>query len=121
MIMPAMVGPIMRAPLNMEELSAMALARSFLSSTISTMNDCRAGMSTALTRPWNILRAMMCQISITPVTVSIARVSDWVMARICANSITLRLFQRSIRTPAMRRQDEAGDLAGESHKSEQKS
>jgi hypothetical protein len=47
---PASAGPTMRAPLNMPELSAMALVRSALP-TISTMNDWRVGMSTVLATP----------------------------------------------------------------------
>ena len=46
-----------RATLTMEELMAMALARSARSSTIWTMKDWRPGMSKALMRPWNALRA----------------------------------------------------------------
>ena len=49
-VMPAMAGPMMRAELNVVELMATALASSSLP-TISTTNDCRTGMSTALIRP----------------------------------------------------------------------
>ena len=44
---PASAGPIARAPLNIAEFSPMTLVRSSLPSTISTVNACRAGRSTA--------------------------------------------------------------------------
>ena len=44
---PASAGPSARAPLNMAEFSPMALVRSSLPSTISTVKAWRAGRSTA--------------------------------------------------------------------------
>ena len=52
---PAIDGPSRRAPLTIDELSAMALGRSSRSSTISTTNACRAGMSKALMSPCKTL------------------------------------------------------------------
>ena len=75
---PATAGPIMRALLNMEEFNAMAFIRSALP-TISTMNDCRAGMSKAFTRPRRTDSITMCQAAIVPVKVSQARTSASIM------------------------------------------
>jgi len=47
---PATAGPTMRAPLTMVEFRAMAFERSSLPA-ISTMNDCRVGMSRVKARP----------------------------------------------------------------------
>ena len=44
---PASAGPNARAPLNIAELRPMALVRSSLPSTMSTVKAWRAGMSTA--------------------------------------------------------------------------
>ncbi len=55
-----MAGPMMRAPLNMEEFSAMAFIRSSLP-TMSTRKDCRAGISNAFTTPSNAASTKMCQ------------------------------------------------------------
>ncbi len=48
-----MAGPTSRAVCTIEELSAIALPRSFRSSTISITNAWRAGMSRALMKPWS--------------------------------------------------------------------
>ena len=50
----------MRAPLNIDEFSAIAFIRSSLP-TMSTMNACRAGMSNAFTTPSNAASTKMCQ------------------------------------------------------------
>ncbi len=69
--MPATAGPVIRAPLKSEELSPMALIRSSRP-TISTRNDCRAGMSNALTIPRAAASATMCHSRTTPPSVSAA-------------------------------------------------
>ena len=56
---PPIDGPRMRLPLTIVELRAMALDRCARSSTISTTNDCRAGVSKALMIPWISCRTRM--------------------------------------------------------------
>ena len=70
---PATAGPVSRAMLNIEEFSAIALARSSGPSTSFTNSDCRAGMSNALTMPSTADSAMMCQTWTVPVRTSAAR------------------------------------------------
>ena len=104
--MPATDGPISRAPLNMKEFSAIAFGRSARSSSISTTNDCRVGMSNPITSPSSALRAMMCHTWITGVpsarftSVRIARISAWSAATLCVTTSSARLFTRSASTPA---------------------
>ena len=57
MSIPASDGPISRATFTMDELMAMALPRSRLSSTICTMKDWRPGISNALMMPCITLKA----------------------------------------------------------------
>ena len=70
--MPAIAGPTMRAPLNIDEFSAMAFIRSSRP-TISTMNACRAGISNALTTPSNAART---------------KISDWTAMAECPRTST---------------------------------
>jgi hypothetical protein len=58
---PATAGPTNRAPLTIDELSAIAFGRSSRSSIISTRNACLAGMSKALTTPRKRESATICQ------------------------------------------------------------
>ena len=51
MITPPIDGPMIRLPFTIDEFSAMAFGRSARSSTISTTNACRAGVSKALMMP----------------------------------------------------------------------
>ena len=69
---PATAGPTMRAPLNMEEFSAIAFIRSSLP-TMSTRNACRAGMSNAFTTPSSVASTRMCHTCTFPVSVNAAR------------------------------------------------
>ena len=64
----------MRAPLNIDEFSAMAFIRSSLP-TISTRNDCRAGISKAFTTPRSEASTKMCHTCTTPVRVSVAKIA----------------------------------------------
>ena len=66
---PAMAGPMTRAPLNIEEFSAMAFIRSSLP-TMSTRKDWRPGMSKAFTTPSRAASTKMCQTWTRPVSVS---------------------------------------------------
>ena len=95
-----MAGPISRAPLAIEELMAMALLRSFRSSTIWTRNDWRPGMSNALIKPCNAVSAMISQRVMTCASVSAAMASDWTAAAACVHTSSLRRLRRSTHTPA---------------------
>ena len=97
---PASEGPMRRAMLTMEELMAMALPRSRLSSTMWTMNDWRPGMSNALMRPCMTLRTSSKGMVTWPERVSAARVSDWTMDKAWVQTRTRRRSRRSIQTPA---------------------
>ncbi len=60
---PAMVGPIMRPPFCIRALKAMAPGRSSRVGTISGVNDCRTGMSTAMITPKTPAMTTTCQTS----------------------------------------------------------
>ena len=81
MTRPATAGPSKRAPLKVAELSAMALGKSALP-TISTMNDCRAGMSKALIVPNANESTATCQMVTPRERVSPANASAGTMERI---------------------------------------
>ncbi len=76
---PAIAGPTTRAPLKMEELSAMALGKSSFP-TICTKKACRMGTSNAFTIPTRNAMKIITQAPrspiwrITPVNVSAARI-----------------------------------------------
>ncbi len=95
-----MAGPTSRAPLAIDELIAMALLRSFRSSTICTRNDWRAGMSNALISPWSAVRTMISQSVMTCARVRPASASDWTAAAACVHTRSLRRLRRSTQTPA---------------------
>jgi hypothetical protein len=84
---PATAGPMIRAPLKIDEFSAMAFGRSSRP-TISTTNDWRAGMSNAFTTPSAAPNANRCGTRMRPVSVSAARANAsaiavvWVARRI---------------------------------------
>ena len=77
-----------RAPLNMEEFSAIAFIRSSLP-TMSTRNDCRPGISKALTTPSSAASTNTCQTCTRCVSVSAARTkassidATWVAMTMC--------------------------------------
>jgi len=98
---PAIAGPITRAALNSDEFSAIAFIRSSLP-TISTMNDCRMGMSNALAMPRIVARTRTCQTAITPVHTRIETVNASSMNATCIRMMTRRLSVRSAITPAYR-------------------
>ena len=100
-----MAGPTMRAPLNIEEFSAMAFIRSSLP-TMSTRNACRAGMSNALTTPCRADKPKMCHTCTLPVRVSAARTRASSMAAVwVAMTTRCRLCRSAIVPPkgAMRK------------------
>ena len=98
--MPASDGPTSRATFTIDELIAMALPRSPRSSTISTMNACRPGMSNALTMPCMTLKHQNHGIVMWPESVSAASASDCTMASVCVHTSTFRRSSRSTQTPA---------------------
>src|SRR5438309_8705717 len=69
-----MAGPTIRAPLNIEEFSAIAFIKSSLP-TMSTRNAWRAGMSNALTTPSRADSTKMCHTCTLSVSVSPARIN----------------------------------------------
>ena len=71
-----MAGPMSRAMLTIEELRAIALPRSCLSSTIWMRNAWRPGMSKALISPCITLRAMISWMLMTLAMVRAASASD---------------------------------------------
>ena len=56
---PATAGPIIRASVTIDELSAIALGKSRLLLTKTIINDCREGASNALITPSMILNKIM--------------------------------------------------------------
>ena len=97
---PAIDGPSRRAPLTIDELSAMALGRSSRASTISTTNAWRAGVSKALMSPWNAESASTCHTVMVPRSANQASSADCTIASACVTTSTRWRFQRSTSTPA---------------------
>ena len=96
---PAMAGPMVRAALKMVELSPMALDRSLLPSTISTIKDWRAGMSMALAAPNNVASTITCHTWTAPVQVNAARIKAWTIMIVWAMTMIERLEKRSASEP----------------------
>ncbi len=80
---PAIAGPTTRAPLKIEEFSAIAFIRSSFP-TISFKKACRMGMSNALTMPARNAITMMCHTCITPVNFKAAKRNASTIADVCA-------------------------------------
>ena len=95
---PPSAGPMMRAPLNIIELTAMAFGKSSRP-TISTTNACRAGPSKALITPVTAASSTICHTCTIPVKVSAARMNASTMDAACVMTSRLRLFTRSTTTP----------------------
>ena len=83
--MPATAGPMARAALTIDELSAIALTRSSLP-TISTTKDWRAGTSKALTMPRPAASAKTCQTCTRPENTSAASVSGRIIDAVCVTT-----------------------------------
>ena len=94
---PAIVGPMMRAMLNIIELSEIAWRRSSRP-TMSSVMDWRDGMSKELIRPMVSARQMISQTCTVPVSVSTARTAACSIAALCVKS---RNFRRSTRSATM--------------------
>ena len=71
-----------------------------LSSTISTMNDWRPGISKALMSPWNTLSARISAMVMTMGERERSKRERLEAARACVQTSTLALIQRSTQTPA---------------------
>ena len=78
----------------------MAFPRWERSSTISTKNAWRVGMSTALINPSSPASATSCQTVTRPVKAKTVSTVAWIMAADCVISTVRRRFQRSVNTPA---------------------
>ena len=87
--MPATAGPIVRAPLNIIEFSAIAFGRSSIP-TISTTNACRPGMSNELTIPLKAARITTCATRTVPVKVNAASTNALSISSTCATIIRRR-------------------------------
>ncbi len=88
----------MRAPLTIDELSAIALIRS-LRPTMSIRNACRAGMSNALTSPSRPASRKICQICTAPLSVNRARVKARIIDAVCVATIIRWRWKRSATLP----------------------
>src|SRR6266404_5732404 len=86
---PATAGPTTRAPLNIEEFSAMAFIRSSLP-TMSIRKDCRPGISKAFTTPSRPARMKMCHTWTCPLNVSQARIPARIMEAVRETSCPLK-------------------------------
>ena len=90
MITPATDGPTTAAPLNTEELSAIAFIRSCLP-TISITKDWRAGTSKALMVPVAAAAMSTSQYIAWPLELSRNRANDGIVNAACVVSSTERL------------------------------
>src|ERR1043165_4448972 len=73
---PPIDGPMMRVPLTIDELRAIAFGRSRRSSTISLTNACRAGVSNELMTPCTTCSQMICFTVMTFMNVSAPSSAD---------------------------------------------
>jgi hypothetical protein len=78
---PATKGPINLVPLNMAEFEAIALPKSSRFSIISTIKDCLAGTSKALTQPMRKLRPIICRTAMLLVRTNTTKVKAWIRDR----------------------------------------
>ena len=98
---PATAGPITRAPWNVPELSAMALARSSLP-TSSMTKACRAGVSIAWAAPSRKASPITCHSRTVPVAHRMARTKARAIIAACVRKMIRRLEKRSAIAPACR-------------------
>lgn len=103
---PAMAGPTARAPLKIAELRPMALVRSALPSTISTMNAWRAGMSIAWVAPRAMANTITCHTWTTPVPVRAARMKASIIWIVCVTRMIDRRGKRSAIEPPQGQRNE---------------
>ena len=97
----------------------MAFGRSARSSTISTTNACRAGVSNALMIPWTICSPRTCHTVITPANVSAPSRKLCSIDRICVTTRMRCRCQRSTSTPAIGASSKRRDLPAEADDAEQ--
>ena len=100
MTTPAIDGPSSRATLTIDELSAIALGRSALSSISSLRNACRPGMSNALTIPCATLSPRIHATVLCPLRASAASANDSIIDMTCVTTRRRRRSHRSTRMPA---------------------
>ncbi len=100
MRMPPIDGPMMREALIIDEFSAMAFGRSSRSSTISTTNACRAGVSNELITPCTSCSAITSATVMTFINASTASAADCNADRICVMTRMRCRSHRSTSTPA---------------------
>ena len=93
-----MAGPIIRAALNIDEFNAIAFIRCSFP-TISTIKDCRPGISKAFTTPSDAARTKISQTLTTPNSVSAARMSARIMDAVCVPITTRCRLCRSATIP----------------------
>ena len=105
---PPIDGPSIRLRFTIMELSAIALGRSAGSSSISTTNAWRAGVSNALMTPWNSCSRMIWVMVMMPGIASNASASDWSIESTWVQTRILCLSQRSTSTPATGASSSAG-------------
>jgi hypothetical protein len=89
---------MMRAPLNIMELSEIAWRRSSRP-TMSSVIDWRVGMSNALISPMVNARQMISHTWIMCSSVSTARIADWIIAALWVISRNFRRSTRSATIP----------------------
>lgn len=98
-ITPAAAGPINLAILKHAELSAMALLKSFLSSTRFAKIDCRKGVSIAIVqfsiKPKIIIVNIFNKLHVE----TIIRHNAWIKNKICVATISCFLLYLSVITP----------------------
>ena len=113
-----MAGPMMRAPLNMDEFSAMAFIRSSLP-TMSTRKACRAGMSKAFTTPSKAASTKMCHTCTTSGKRQHRKDQGQNHGRDLGSDHHPLAVVAVGHDAAQRRHQKYGKLAGESHRSQQ--
>src|SRR5258708_10631408 len=96
---PATAGPITRAPLNIEEFSAIAFIRSSRP-TMSTRKDWRPGISNAFTTPSRAASTKICGTEIRCIRVSVARMRARIIDAVwVAMTIRCRLTRSATMPP----------------------
>ena len=117
---PPIDGPMIRLPLTIDEFSAIAFGRSARSSTISTTNAWRAGVSNALMTPCTTCSSEdRPHGDHVPDSVSTASASDCSIDRTCVTTRMRWRSQRSTSTPANGASEQRRNLAAEADDAEQ--
>ena len=112
MATPAMAGPTKLAPVTIDVLSATALPR-FSRPTISTTNDWRVGLSTAMTAPRSAASTKTCPIRTWPLRVRDASTNASVIAEHWVMTSNVRRRYRSASSPPIDASRKAKAPAGQ--------